>query len=69
MIYKLNESQFREWQQYSIDIQEDLYKNKAGFMNEYDGKDTFTVYFHDCEVSQEVQDFFEKNLDLQPEIS
>ena len=66
MIYKLNKEQFRQWQKYAIDIEDKLYEDKAGFMNEHVDEDLFYVRFFDCTVSQEVLDFFEKTLDLLP---
>tara|TARA_R100001510_G_scaffold44395_1_gene40934 strand:- start:243 stop:452 length:210 start_codon:yes stop_codon:yes gene_type:complete len=66
MIYKLNKEQFRQWQKYAIDIEDKLYEDKAGFMNEHVDEDSFYVRFFDCTVSQEVLDFFEKTLDLLP---
>tara|TARA_R100001460_G_scaffold6992_3_gene18078 strand:+ start:1855 stop:2064 length:210 start_codon:yes stop_codon:yes gene_type:complete len=66
MQYKLNKEQFRQWQQYAMEIEDKLYEDKAGFINEYEDDNSFSVRFYDCIVSQEVLDFFEKTLDLLP---
>lgn len=66
MKYNLNKEQFRQWQRYALDIEDKLYEDKAGFMNEYEDDNSFSVRFFDCTVSQEVIDFFEKTLDLLP---
>jgi hypothetical protein len=44
--------------------EEELYKTKSGFMNEWVAKDKFLVHFDEQTVSTEVLDFFEKTLDL-----
>ena len=34
MQYKLNKEQFRQWQQYAMEIEDKQYEDKAGIMNE-----------------------------------
>jgi hypothetical protein len=62
--YQLNEEQFRSWQEFTLMNEEELYKTKSGFMNEFVEKDNFLVHFDEKTVSTEVLDFFEKTLDL-----
>ena len=62
--YQLNEEQFRSWQEFTLINEEELYKTKSSFMNEFVEKDNFLVHFDEKTVSTEVLDFFEKVLDL-----
>ena len=61
--YQLNEEQFRSWQKFTLMNEEELYKTKSSFMNEFVEKDNFLVHFDEKTVSTEVLDFFEKVLD------
>ena len=66
LTFKLDEEQFRSWQEFAIINEDELYRDKTGFMNEFVSKDSFLVHFEDNSVSIEVLAFFEKTLDLLP---
>ena len=49
--YQLNEEQFRSWQEFTLMNEEELYKTKSSFMNEFVEKDNFLVHFDEKTVS------------------
>ena len=62
--HKLNEEQFRSWQDFTLENGKELYETKSSFMNEFVDENKFLVHFDEQTVSTEVLDFFEKTLDL-----
>lgn len=60
---KLNEKQFRSWQDFALQNEQELYETKFGFMTEFIHKNKFLVHFDEQTVSKEVLNFFEKILD------
>lgn len=67
--YKLNQKQFRSWQDFTLENGKELYETKSGFMNEFVSENKFLVHFDEHTVSTKVLNFFEKTLDFQKESS
>ena len=67
--YKLNEKQFRSWQDFTLENGKEMYETKFGFMNEFVSENKFLVHFDEQTVSIKVLNFFEKTLDFQKKSS
>ena len=61
--YKLNQKQFRSWQDFTLENEKELYETKSSFMNEFVDKNKFLVHFDEQTVSTKVLNFFENLLD------
>ena len=63
--HKLNEEQFRSWQDFTLENGKELYETKFSFMNEFVDENKFLVHFDEQTVSTKVLNFFENILDSQ----
>lgn len=63
--HKLNEEQFRSWQDFTLENGKELYETKSSFMNEFVDENKFLVHFDEQIVSTKVLNFFENILDSQ----
>ena len=61
--HKLNEEQFRSWQDFTLENGKELYETKSSFMNEFVEENKFLVHFDEQTVSTKVLNFFENLLD------
>ena len=46
--HKLNEEQFRSWQDFTLENGKELYETKSSFMNEFVDENKFLVHFLTC---------------------